>query len=44
VSNVVEQGPNTVAATVTYNGNEVENHVYTLVQQNGQWMIDVQAP
>ena len=44
VSNVVEQGPNTVAATVTFNGSEVENHVYTLVQQNGQWLIDNQAP
>ncbi|MCS7477253.1 serine/threonine-protein kinase [Umezawaea endophytica] len=43
VGNVVEQGPNTVTATVTYNGNESENHVYTLVQQNGQWMIDVQV-
>ncbi|HEX6339657.1 serine/threonine-protein kinase [Umezawaea sp.] len=44
VSNVVEQGPNTVAAAVTFNGNEVENHVYTLVQQNGQWLIDTQSP
>jgi serine/threonine protein kinase len=46
LSNVVAQGDNTVSATVTYVYNsgktETERHVYTLVQQNGQWLIDSQ--
>ncbi|WP_306745165.1 serine/threonine-protein kinase [Saccharothrix yanglingensis] len=47
-SNVQVTGPNTVAATITYTrpggGREQENHVYTLVQANGQWLIDSQSP
>ncbi|MFD9739156.1 serine/threonine-protein kinase [Umezawaea sp. NPDC059074] len=47
-TNIAEQGTNSVAATITYvsaaNGTQVENHVYTLVQQNGQWQIDTQSP
>ena len=47
VSNVVEQSPTTVSGTLTYtrtNGEVVvESHTYTLVQQNGQWLIDSQT-
>jgi serine/threonine protein kinase len=46
LSNVVAQGDNAVSATVTYVYNSgktaTEHHVYTLVQQNGQWLIDSQ--
>ena len=41
------QGDNVVAATITYTdksgGTQVERHTFTLVQQNGQWLIDNQA-
>ncbi len=45
-TNVVERSPNSVSATITYNkpsGVEVENHTYTMVQENGQWFIDFQS-
>jgi serine/threonine protein kinase len=45
-SDVVEQSPTSVSATLTFtrtNGEVVvESHVYTLVQQDGQWLIDTQ--
>jgi len=47
VSNPAPQGDNVVTVTVTYmKGSAVhstERHTYTLVQQNGKWMIDNQA-
>ncbi|ANZ41388.1 hypothetical protein BBK82_40950 [Lentzea guizhouensis] len=48
LSDIATQGDNVVTATVTYRkGGAVtstERHTYTLVQQNGKWMIDNQAP
>ncbi len=47
VSDPAPQGDNVVTVTVTYmQGSAVhstERHTYTLVQQNGKWMIDNQA-
>ncbi len=47
VSGVAVSGQNTVSATITFieNGQTKsrEHHVYTLVQSNGQWMIDSQS-
>ncbi|MEO6087101.1 MAG: protein kinase [Umezawaea sp.] len=46
VSDVVEQSPNTVSATLTYTENgapRVESHTYTLVLQNGVWLINTQT-
>ncbi|MGW6933471.1 serine/threonine-protein kinase [Lentzea sp. NPDC054927] len=47
VSNPVPQGDNVVTVTLQYmKGDSVfttETHTYTLVQQNGKWMIDNQA-
>ncbi|MGW4062013.1 serine/threonine-protein kinase [Amycolatopsis sp. NPDC004747] len=42
-SNVKEIGPNQVTAHVTYDGAKPENDTFTLVQQNGIWMIDAQS-
>ncbi|MFJ6671717.1 serine/threonine-protein kinase [Actinosynnema sp. NPDC091369] len=46
VSNVRAVGPEQVTATVSYTfkggGTQSENHLYTLVKVNGQWMIDGQ--
>ncbi|GAA3679648.1 hypothetical protein GCM10022267_78030 [Lentzea roselyniae] len=48
VSNPEPQGDNVVTVTVQYmQGGSVamtERHTYTLVQQNGKWMIDRQVP
>jgi serine/threonine protein kinase len=45
-SNVTAQGPNTVSANLQYvekaGGTISESHVYTMVLQNGQWLIDAQ--
>ncbi|GAA2685227.1 MULTISPECIES: serine/threonine-protein kinase [Actinosynnema] len=35
-------GPNQVRATVVYNGGSRETNTFTLVQSNGQWLIDGQ--
>jgi serine/threonine protein kinase len=47
VSDVTAGGGNTVAATVTYTeeggGTQSERHVYSLVEQDGRWLIDSQA-
>ncbi|WP_447007491.1 serine/threonine-protein kinase [Saccharothrix isguenensis] len=47
VSGVQVVGPNQVSASVSYTrksgANEVERHVYTLVEVDGQWMIDGQS-
>ncbi|MCR3749028.1 serine/threonine-protein kinase [Lentzea californiensis] len=47
LSNVSPQGPNVVTVTLQYmQGDAIfttETHTYTLVQQNGKWMIDNQA-
>ncbi|RDI35207.1 protein kinase domain-containing protein [Lentzea flaviverrucosa] len=47
LSNVAPQGPNVVTVTLQYmQGDAIfttETHTYTLVQQNGKWMIDNQA-
>jgi serine/threonine protein kinase len=46
-SNVAAQGPNTVSANLQYvertGGTLTESHVYTMVLQNGQWLIDAQS-
>ncbi|TQM79113.1 serine/threonine protein kinase [Saccharothrix saharensis] len=46
VSNVRAVGPEQVTATVSYTfkggATQSENHLYTLVKVNGQWMIDGQ--
>ncbi|MEV8439587.1 protein kinase [Actinosynnema sp. NPDC051121] len=46
VGNVQAVGPQQVTATVSYTfksgGTESEQHLYTLVKVNGQWMIDGQ--
>ncbi|MFE9748530.1 protein kinase [Saccharothrix saharensis] len=46
VSNVRAVGPEQVSATVSYTfkggGTQTEQHLYTLVKVNGQWMIDGQ--
>ncbi|ACU37648.1 serine/threonine protein kinase [Actinosynnema mirum DSM 43827] len=36
-------GPNQVRATVVYNGGSRETNTFTLVQSNGQWLIDGQS-
>jgi serine/threonine protein kinase len=47
VSGVTQQGPDRVSADVTYvttGGNTIVEHdTFTLVQQNGQWLIDSQT-
>ncbi|MGW3993859.1 serine/threonine-protein kinase [Amycolatopsis sp. NPDC004772] len=43
VSNPREVGPGRVTARVTYDGGNAENDTFTLVQQNGVWMIDAQS-
>jgi serine/threonine protein kinase len=47
VSNVKATGPNTVTANVLYieagGGTSNERHAYTLVEQNGVWLIDSQT-
>ncbi|KDN16189.1 serine/threonine-protein kinase [Amycolatopsis rifamycinica] len=43
VSNPREVGPGRVTAHVTYDGGNPENDTFTLVQQNGIWMIDAQS-
>ncbi len=47
LSDLAPQGENVVTATVTYRRGGVvastERHTYTLVLQNGKWMIDNQA-
>ncbi len=43
VINPREVGPNRVAATVTYDGGQAENDVFTLVQEGGVWKIDSQS-
>ncbi|SDP32871.1 protein kinase domain-containing protein [Lentzea jiangxiensis] len=47
LSNFVPQGDNVVTVTLQYmQGSNVfstETHTYTFVQQNGKWLIDVQA-
>ncbi|GLZ36040.1 hypothetical protein Lesp02_82270 [Lentzea sp. NBRC 105346] len=46
-TDLVPQGDNVVTATVTATyktgGNLVERHTFTLVQQNGQWLIEHQG-
>lgn len=48
LSNITPQGDNTVSVTLQYmQGSNVvttERHTYTLVQQNGKWMINTQVP
>ncbi|SFB28662.1 Serine/threonine protein kinase [Amycolatopsis marina] len=47
VSEVQASGDNTVTATVTYTeaggGTQSERHTYTLVEQDGRWLIDSQT-
>jgi serine/threonine protein kinase len=43
VSNPREAGPGRVTATVAYDGGNVENDTFTLVQVGGVWMIDAQS-
>ncbi|PXY23980.1 serine/threonine-protein kinase [Prauserella flavalba] len=47
VTNLSPAGGNAVTATITYTyasgGTTTEQHIYTLVDQNGQWAIDSQA-
>ncbi|EOD68072.1 serine/threonine-protein kinase [Amycolatopsis vancoresmycina] len=42
VSNPREAGPGRVAATIAYDGGNVENDTFTLVQDGGVWKIDAQ--
>ncbi|WP_177154278.1 serine/threonine-protein kinase [Actinosynnema pretiosum] len=43
LSDVQVVGPNQVRATVVYNGGSRETNTFTLVQSNGQWLIDGQS-
>ncbi|MET8996075.1 serine/threonine-protein kinase [Amycolatopsis sp. Hca4] len=43
VINAREAGPNRVAATITYDGGNAENDIFTLVQEGGVWKIDSQS-
>ncbi|WP_326944581.1 MULTISPECIES: serine/threonine-protein kinase [unclassified Amycolatopsis] len=42
-SGVREVGPNRVTAHVVYDGGQAENDTFTMVQENGVWMIDGQG-